>query len=345
MRRIFTLSLFAAALLVASFNSFGQTATCSVPSSPSPSDYRQIAQSQAIPANTSTTYNSPVAVYATTTPPTAIPFFLTLQNVGSGNGTGFSITTTIAWGANPTKTYTCTQSSNLGTPSSSGTTYYFSIQPSVALPQGTNFQIQVSIANGNKPLQVTAFGIDKNASTPAGATLPVKFQSLEAKQTNGAVSLNWLVAAEDNMSGYSVEKSTDGRNFSAIGFVNASGSNSYSFVDGKPLSVSYYRIKLVDVDGRYSYSTVAVVKNGGSSIVLNAFPSPVISSFTIQHGTAGAGSLISVSSEDGRVVRSVVPATGTQETKIDLSSAKSGLYLVRYTTASGETQTLKILKQ
>jgi hypothetical protein len=159
------------------------------------------------------------------------------------------------------------------------------------------------------------------------------------------VLLKWKVATEENLSGYTVEKSTDGRNFSKIGFVAANGVNNYSFTDTKSSATSYYRIKSVDVDGKYAYSTVAMVKSGKSLIVLKAFPSPIIRNLTIQHPTALAGSIITISAEDGRVMKSVVPAQGTQQTEIDLSTARSGLYLIRFTNSNGEAETLKVVKQ
>lgn len=175
--------------------------------------------------------------------------------------------------------------------------------------------------------------------------LPVKFSSLDARATNSSVSLKWNVATEENLSGYNVERSADGSSFSKIGFVKAEGNNSYSFVDSKPSSISYYRIKSVDIDGRYAYSTVALVKGGKSMIVLKAFPIPFIKNVSIQHPTAVAGSLITISSQDGRTIKSIVPAVGMQQTDVDLSLAKAGLYLVRFNNGNGEVETLKILKQ
>lgn len=182
-------------------------------------------------------------------------------------------------------------------------------------------------------------------SFTVGASLPVKFQALEAIPFHNSVALKWSVGTEDNLSGYTVEKSTDGRNFSKIGFVGASGENNYSFVDTRPSATSYYRIQSMDVDGSYGYSTVAVVKAGKSMIVLKAFPSPVVTNLTVQHPTAKAGSIITIISEDGRLIKSIVPSAGTQQTHIDLSAAKAGFYLVRFTTGSGEVETLKVLKQ
>jgi hypothetical protein len=80
-------------------------------------------------------------------------------------------------------------------------------------------------------------------------------------------------------------------------------------------------------------------------IILNAFPSPFVSSFSLDHGTATTGSLITISGQDGRAIKTIIPAVGSQRTPVDLSAAKAGMYLVRYKNGNGEVETLKILKQ
>jgi hypothetical protein len=351
MRRIFTSTIFVAALFAASFNSFAQTTTCSTPStSGTAANYNQVdASTLTINSGATSTYNSPISYFSTAT--ATIPFYLKLRKIENGGNADFTAQVTIKWGAGGVNSFTCTTSGTIAGPSGNSTAdpstnYYFSITPSTQLPAGVNFQISVVIHNvGNKNMQVTGYAIANGAVTPAGAALPVKFQSLDARPVSSSVSLRWNVASEENMSGYNVERSTDGRNFSQIAFVSASGQSDYSFVDSKPTATAYYRIKSVDINGKYGYSTVALVKSGKSSIVLNAFPSPVIKSVSIQHPTATAGTSISVSSADGRIMKTIIPAAGMQQTEIDLSGAKAGLYLVRYNSGNGESETLKILKQ
>jgi hypothetical protein len=210
---------------------------------------------------------------------------------------------------------------------------------------GQSFQLKFTFTvSGNPSQNITIDNFSTSAQT-SNITLPVKFSAFDARTMNGSVSLNWTVGTEENVSGYEIERSFDGNSFSKIGFVNASGESTYSFLDTKPSSITYYRIKSLDVNGRYNYSTIALVKAGASIIVLKAFPSPFIKNVSIQHATATAGSIISVSSEDGRIVKSIIPAIGTQQTEVDLSFAKAGMYLVRYISGTGEVGTLKILKQ
>lgn len=205
-----------------------------------------------------------------------------------------------------------------------------------------NFSVTGNGSNGAATLTIDDY---RTSSSAGQIVLPVKFSGFEAKSSSNNVSLTWNVGTEENVSGYAVQKSADGRNFADIAFVNASGSSSYRYTDTKAGAFAYYRIKSVDADGSYSYSTVVLVRGASAAVLLKAFPTPAVKELTIQHATATSGSLLTISAEDGRVVRSIVPAKGAQQTVVDLSSEKAGLYLVRYDEGNGNVETLKILKQ
>lgn len=227
--------------------------------------------------------------------------------------------------------------------------FYFSITPTSPLPANTNFQIKLSLGvidmNDNA---IKANSLTTNANLVTGnisSPLPVKFSSFDAKAVNAGVALTWKVGTEQNVNGYEVERSADGRNFTSIGFVKANGQSAYTYTDSKPLASGYYRIKSVDIDAKLGYSTVVSLKGGASSIVLKAFPSPVQNELTIQHNTATSNNKITISSVDGRLIQSIIPVAGSQQTKVDLSSANAGLYLVRFYNGSEASETLKVIKQ
>jgi hypothetical protein len=343
MRRIFT--LFIAFFLIASAqNVFAQTCT-TVATSGVPADYLATAENQTITNGTTGVFNSPIS-YFPSTPPTAIKFYLKLQQTGNGNpGTTLKPTVTIKWGTGGSVSSTCTSIPSFSV-TSTATNYYFSITPSVPLPANTNFQITVSLQNtGNRPALISAYGIDKTAISPAGAILPVHFSNFDAKASEGGVALTWKVGIEENVTAYEVEKSNNGRDFSTIGNVAAAGKSSYSYNDRTPVVAAFYRIKSVDADGKFAYSTVASFKGGRSSIVLKAFPMPVQKDLTVQHGTANSNSKINVSAEDGRIIKTIIPSVGSQQTEVDFSTLRAGLYLIRFDNGNGESGTLKVIKQ
>jgi hypothetical protein len=174
----------------------------------------------------------------------------------------------------------------------------------------------------------------------------VRFVGFEVVKKSAGLQLTWRVHEEDKIRSYEIQRSSNGVSFETIGTVAATNAGDYSFTDAKPLSAKlFYRIKSLDIDNSYGYSTVIGVNAGKSSVVFKAFPSLVQAQFTVQHDAATVSTRIVVNAEDGRVVRNIIPSRGAQQTSIDISSAKPGLYLVWYQNGSGAIETLKIVKQ
>jgi hypothetical protein len=69
----------------------------------------------------------------------------------------------------------------------------------------------------------------------SNAPFPVKFTDFEARLTNAGVALNWKVGTEENVKVYEVERSSNGRSLTKIGFVPASAQSAYSYPDTGPL--------------------------------------------------------------------------------------------------------------
>lgn len=108
--------------------------------------------------------------------------------------------------------------------------------------------------------------------------LPVHLLSFTALKEKADVLLQWKVDNERNLSFYQVERSTDGNLFSIIGKVqplsgNASIKN-YSFTDVRPaVGKNYYRLKMIDENGAFSYSPIRIVDFENSSIII-VYPNP-----------------------------------------------------------------------
>jgi photosystem II stability/assembly factor-like uncharacterized protein len=93
--------------------------------------------------------------------------------------------------------------------------------------------------------------------------IPVELISFTASVINNKIILNWSTASENNNHGFEIERSYDGENFFKIGFVNGSGTTTepggYTFTDQPINSNIYYRLKQIDFDGSYEYSSVVEV--------------------------------------------------------------------------------------
>ncbi len=112
-------------------------------------------------------------------------------------------------------------------------------------------------------------------STGCGLALPVTLKDLKVKYSNNQSILNWEVENAQGFSHFMIERSVDGVSFTSIGRVNYLNSSTYSFNDIllPKASVIYYRLKMVDVDGKFKNSHIVFVKLNGLSNAL-VFPNP-----------------------------------------------------------------------
>jgi hypothetical protein len=94
----------------------------------------------------------------------------------------------------------------------------------------------------------------------------------------------WQTSSEQNVSSFSLMKSTDGRNYQETGRVQATGSSitirHYNIIDDAPtprITYVYYKLKANDTDGRVTYSAVKLFRNTRALPVLitEIGPNPV----------------------------------------------------------------------
>lgn len=117
--------------------------------------------------------------------------------------------------------------------------------------------------------------------------LPVKIGSIKAYEKANGVQLDWTAFTEINLDKYIIERSADGRHFTAIGDVaafNSPNESRYGFFDPSPLAgVSFYRLRNLDIDGRSDYSKIVRVDLGGKGGLINVYPNPAPSGTFISY--------------------------------------------------------------
>lgn len=166
------------------------------------------------------------------------------------------------------------------------------------------------------------------------APLPVVLVSFTAEVQGAAALLRWATASERNNDHFEVEASTDGQTFRRIDQVAGHGSSAqaheYQLVDPAiahyAVSVLYYRLRQVDLDGTFSYSpvrTVAVPALAGLAL----FPNPTHGTATLTGTQPGAA--VVVIDAVGRLVASfTADAQGTAALELP-TFLTSGVYVVR----------------
>lgn len=100
----------------------------------------------------------------------------------------------------------------------------------------------------------------------ASGILPVRLAEFGAINTDNKILLNWEATSEMDFNYYSIERSEDSRNFSAIGQLNSNKINesrkNYNFSDNTPINgINFYRLAMVDLNGAKEYSKIISATN------------------------------------------------------------------------------------
>ena len=171
--------------------------------------------------------------------------------------------------------------------------------------------------------------------SPCG-TLPVTFTNFSARLNNNTVDLQWKINNEINLRSFDVEYSTDGVSFSELGSLNYhKGIANYTFTHLTPIQSNFYRLRMVDTDGKYFYSKIlSVQKNTGGNKVILMYPNPAFSDLTIQLNAASLKEkvVVNIIDNSGRIVinKIFVLPSGLNYLSIDgIEKLPPSIYMVR----------------
>ena len=170
--------------------------------------------------------------------------------------------------------------------------------------------------------------------------VPVELTSFKASVNNGSVLLTWETATETNNSGFAIERSADKSNFTEIGFVNGQGTTtektSYSFTDDNVnTGAYYYRLKQVDLDGSFSYSSIAEIEISiPNEFTLNQnYPNPFNPTTTITFGLPVESNVsVRIFNIVGQELASIAQGSytaGTHNIEFNAKELSSGIYFYR----------------
>ena len=175
-----------------------------------------------------------------------------------------------------------------------------------------------------------------------GMILPVKLVSFTAApMPDRSVQLKWTVANQRGMQEYTIEKSSDGRNFAPAGLVKAAGSaqQQYQFTDlpaNTEIENVYYRLRMLESTGQLNYSSVRGVKFSAISQVSIQYTGNAHTvSLSFAARLQGKPATVSVLSPEGKLVKRVVIAHPGQHETLQLNELKPGTYIVQVSMAGG----------
>lgn len=110
--------------------------------------------------------------------------------------------------------------------------------------------------------------------------LPLTFTGINAYRQNADIAVEWKVSNQYNITGYEVERSIDGLNFTRAAIQMAYGINgidaAYKWLDVNPVAGNnYYRIRSIGTGGEFKYSSIVKVMIGKLGTAIDVYPNPV----------------------------------------------------------------------
>jgi N-acetylmuramoyl-L-alanine amidase len=179
------------------------------------------------------------------------------------------------------------------------------------------------------------------------AIVPITGLTITGKNNAANNIINFTTLSEINTSHMLVERSENGIFFYQIspqilpkGSANIGAE--YSFVDKSILPLGYYRIKVIDQDGKVSYSEIVVIKVQKTDKLFSIINNPANGNINIAMQNTKEAKII-LSNAIGQIVYTTKIA-GTLTFSIDVSSLAKGMYNV-IVIANNKQQVEKVLVQ
>jgi hypothetical protein len=195
---------------------------------------------------------------------------------------------------------------------------------------------------------VTSFGQFGAAS---GGILPIHLLTFTGNVKDNLNHLYWQTASEKNSKSFEIEKSEDGLNFRLIGQVKASGNSEksqyYRYIDNEITANSrhFYRLRLVDKDGSFSFSkSILLQAETLGSNKLNVYPNPFANYLIIESSNVIEETVeINLCDINGHVIyQKIIPFSNYY--KLDnLNLLAPGIYIISIKNKE-EVRRFKLLK-
>jgi hypothetical protein len=199
-----------------------------------------------------------------------------------------------------------------------------------------------------------AFANSSTGSSPDGFTkqgmgiLPVSFAGFNVARQNNAILIDWSTASESNSQYFEVQRSTDGTNWMTLSTVTAAGTSaslkSYAYTDRSATApVLYYRIRQVDMDGRYLTTAIRTIKMTDTDTRVKIAAGSNNSLYLHFSATVKGTVSVKVLSLSGQVVSQSLLSNPVGQQLIAVNSNLKGMYMVMVTDGNGFQQAAQVI--
>jgi len=196
-------------------------------------------------------------------------------------------------------------------------------------------------------------GADGQVIITVSSLLAIQIANINVEKGPGYNTINWQANCSSSQAIFDVERSADGRTFTSVNTITASQQRClqpFSYVDNTGTAGTlYYRIRITDLDGKITYSSIVKLTNSTKDMMLvGVAPNPVSNVAQLSVAVAKNDRVeLQVISVEGRVVQrsTVAVQAGTSIVNLDVANLQNGMYTIKGVFANGETSTVKFMKQ
>jgi trimeric autotransporter adhesin len=186
----------------------------------------------------------------------------------------------------------------------------------------------IEITNGASKIVTAPIWYTRNDA----AIVPVKLSTFAVQKLENKAKIYWTTEQEINSSKFVVERSSDGRTWENLATVNAAGNSNtrsdYYVTDYSPKKgINYYRLKQIDLDGKFEYSNIkSAIFNVPYNVIVT--PNPVSDFIHVLINKADNKNIeIQIADMSGKIIKNII--TNESFTNISTYGIAKGMYLVK----------------
>ena len=171
--------------------------------------------------------------------------------------------------------------------------------------------------------------------------LPLDLISFKGYALEEGNNLEWITENEENTAFFEIERSEDGQRFTSIGRVDAQGfsieASYYSFLDKTAPAKAYYRLRMVDLDEKYTFSDIIFLENENiRNNEVQVFPNPFENQLTFTTDYAWSEAVdIHLFNSFGQLVTTRKWSEG-QKFNLSTNTLPSGVYIYKIQSKNGQ---------
>lgn len=169
------------------------------------------------------------------------------------------------------------------------------------------------------------------------APLAVSLLYLKAKLVDQQTLLSWATANESGNDHFEIERSANGRNFAFLASLPGAGNSSsiqyYAYTDKNPMpGINYYRLKQVDNNSHFTYSSVVMVNAGiNQGQLMTVYPNPASGNIKLSLTLLkNQDCLLQITDMSGKIVqsKSIRCIAGLNEMELNIAALPAGFYTI-----------------